>query len=1222
MLRQNRLMRIKEKICKCIAVVLVFALLPFSWIPSAKADSLSVSLGSAVEGQGIGVSWSSVPNAEHYEYTILDETTGEYYASHNVTTGTSTSIPGSFVQANHRYKVWVGAFYAVAEDNMPEGTGTTIAECAKKRKSELFGTTYKPYDETYHTVTDVYKITCKLCGSFIEYENDEYKEEHTFKNGSCTQCGQTEKLEKLSVTVSRNQSSAETGEYIGATADVSGGSGSYRFAWEVTRDGSVVSSSSEVNAEYGIIASQPGSYRFQVTVEDKQTGEKASATSGTITVSQAQCTHEEKTETLINTEYFQSTDEKHTVRRTYQISCNNPSCGEILNTHYNDTQEPHSMGPEGICTLCGYAAPTKTCGHEQTCAEKIGEELRQCNSDNEHYYVEFYQDVCANPECGIVVNPKREVISLVAHQFVDGKCACGFVEPAPACDHATTGVPEGDPVYRIVDANYHSVTTYERHRCACGAVDELREKTVQMTHRFENGVCVCGMQEPATAAPVTEPPVTQAPVTQPPAETMAPVTQPPATTQPPTEKSEEPPTAKPAATEPPVTQPPAEGACQHPSTDTMWMTSGGYTITYQSVSDTEHTMNGYMYNYCTVCSEMVGEPYPVSITQRHEANGGSVCSLCGCTNVHVHTWEDKWQGKPTYINLNVDQHRVSGMRYQECTSCGEKTAAAYAEVVIAHDFSSKGHIEAEHSDPARGHLLFDRCACGAAQYTGYSKYENCCECYGHQWGEAYEENGEWYQKCTKCKKTQKTNAPSTNGQENSACSLYGEHQYKTTMIGSHNAGGYHEIVLRCECGSEMLTRQQIVATCCECVGHLWSPEYINPETKQLTRMCTQCKTTEEIHNVYSAYLDLQREQENTNGALWKKLAVNASTYLADGRGALGITIDKLSGKTVDIIMEEAGDLAKAALYNVSSDSLLEVLMWMDIIAGTEKTASNLKLEKTRNADDTLSDYLDFLLEDVLLENEVVRETEILGKVMEGIKNANKGVQATLTILETSIDASEMAEIHQKYNSIAENYASEANRLTEIIKNARDIGYSELETAAQIVLTEITDRFYANVSETSNALTKLTQYVEDSNETTETLIPTVIQELGKKVLEPVDHALLAVNVTGWFTNVDEVAVQSQKLCTLLKMSAISEEVNYNSNIQNSKYTAEIWGALQQMGDDAACELIDRLREKDSIWLQQATLKDFGVVGNKDNVKQKLRDEKEDYQKYLDSLNSLK
>jgi hypothetical protein len=84
-----------------------------------------------------------------------------------------------------------------------------------------------------------------------------------------------------------------------------------------------------------------------------------------------------------------------------------------------------------------------------------------------------------------------------------------------------------------------------------------------------------------------------------------------------------------------------------------------------------------------------------------------------------------------------------------CTSCGDTLDEQTKVIREKHQYTIKGKPEETHYD-GLGHKITEWCVCGAAHDAGYGKKDKCCKCFGHEWGEAYEENGSWYQKCQVC----------------------------------------------------------------------------------------------------------------------------------------------------------------------------------------------------------------------------------------------------------------------------------------------------------------------------------------------------------------------------------------------------------------------------------------------------------------------------------------
>ena len=98
--------------------------------------------------------------------------------------------------------------------------------------------------------------------------------------------------DKLRVSVTAGQTSAELGEIISATASASGGDGSYKYAWKVTRNGSTVDETDFSFGEYySYTVDEEGSYVFTAYVKDGN-GTQVSSDSAAITVGDVEPVYE------------------------------------------------------------------------------------------------------------------------------------------------------------------------------------------------------------------------------------------------------------------------------------------------------------------------------------------------------------------------------------------------------------------------------------------------------------------------------------------------------------------------------------------------------------------------------------------------------------------------------------------------------------------------------------------------------------------------------------------------------------------------------------------------------------------------------------------------------------------------------------------------------------------------------------------------------------------
>ena len=359
------------------------------------------------------------------------------------------------------------------------------------------GSGYDVINASTHQYYVVYNRVCanSACGKVLEYNIIETSNQaHSFSGNKCTACGY-EKAEELSVSISRNRSSATVGEYIGASAAGKGGTGSYQYAWKATCNGGTVANGSYgSDADWGTTASKAGNWVITVTLKDTNTGKTVSASTSGITVKERVCTHANTEDTLIDTKYIKQSDSTHIIRRYYSRIC--VDCGTVLNaSFYKDKTEDHSFNASGQC-VCGFTKAS--CKHDQgSHQEYVSSRLEQINSGNEHKKVTVYRIIC--DQCSATINASTEVASIEHHSFnAAGVCACGYAKPTEKCDHANRVNEQiGNPTYVINSEKVHTKTVKVRVKCAdCGI--ELESEKISTSvekHKFVNGICACGQKE-------------------------------------------------------------------------------------------------------------------------------------------------------------------------------------------------------------------------------------------------------------------------------------------------------------------------------------------------------------------------------------------------------------------------------------------------------------------------------------------------------------------------------------------------------------------------------------------------------------------------------------------------------------------------------------------------------------------------------------------------------
>jgi len=375
-----------------------------------------------------------------------------------------------------------------------------------KTKVNIEKTSYSVENETYHLYNEIGHVVCAnaSCGKEIEPYLNSVKQNHSFSGNTCRQCGYR-KSEPLTVSVSRGQSSAEAGRTISASASAAGGSGAYHFAWKVYCNGTLMHETDYSHpSNYSYTASQAGSWTFKVYVRDKNTGEEKTAETSVISVSVPPCPHSSTKQETTRTKIVRISDSKHEVQTYYQTVC--ASCRAVLSAEsYKATVEDHRI-VNGSC-VCGYVKPA-ACKHSSSVAQKTGSRIEQYDQ-NKHCVVTVYQDVCANSQCGAVLNTGREEKKFVNHSYnSSGRCECGHVTVTTTekpCDHAASE-QVGNPVYSPKDESVHSVTRTYTYRCECGAVNRTESKTTTEKHAFSGDTCtVCGYRKPAQQGPTAVP---------------------------------------------------------------------------------------------------------------------------------------------------------------------------------------------------------------------------------------------------------------------------------------------------------------------------------------------------------------------------------------------------------------------------------------------------------------------------------------------------------------------------------------------------------------------------------------------------------------------------------------------------------------------------------------------------------------------------------------------
>ncbi len=589
------------------------------------------------------------------------------------------------------------------------------AGCSHRDTTDSFdGPYYSTYSESTHIKSYRVDKVCAnpLCGEMIDwgYRAEREEEAHSFSGNSCTLCGYT--LAELNASVSCDSGSAHVGEQIGATCHVTGGSGSYSYGWQAFRDGSLYSQSSDATTRWTLNANEAGTWSFSVKVTDRSTNAEVYASFGSITVSPAVCSHEICSDVPQSVEYLRYSDSKHEVDTTIIRFCDH--CGEIVAGPWVEKDYEEHDWNDDHCSLCGALAPTPACTHSDIVSAVIKREYANTGSNNQHTVTLTYEDTCA--VCGEVINTTRTSNETEVHHFdgdvqVDAAhphrrnrvCVdCGYIEYTGENQEYYDQCEICNPV-TVPDAEV------QEH------IHQLGNIQVEATHPSHKQYRVCDecgyveytgeIQEYYDQCEICNP------VTVPNAEVQEHI---------------------------------------HQLGDIQIEATHPNHKRYRACNEcgyVEYTgeIQEY-YDQCEVCNPA---PVPGNETQSE----------------HTHNFEKTILRKENYINQTTDVHSVTLTYCMTCTDCGTSTEEQTETITENHTYTSKGHIESKHKE-GLGHATFDRCTCGAVQYTGYEKYNNCCECYGHNWKTAYEnDDGRWFHQCGRCGKQEETQKSSDHNNE-------------------------------------------------------------------------------------------------------------------------------------------------------------------------------------------------------------------------------------------------------------------------------------------------------------------------------------------------------------------------------------------------------------------------------------------------------------------------
>ena len=1000
------------------------------------------------------------------------------------------------------------------------------SECTHESTSKKYApTTYEPENKDTHTMIRRFDVVCDYCSAVIPLRTSESYElnrtertkglAHNFVGKTCAECGYV-KADELTLTLQRGQSSAKVGETITASASISGGSGTYKLRWKVYCDDICMNddvtgawiSAKEHSASY--TTDRAGSWYFEASVSDSE-GESVTATTRTISVTTDECQHDYQTiEQADKLEYIKVNDVQHRVNHYYASVCT--LCGDVKNTWIREEFMPHSFDADGKCICGAIKEEDPECVHEWKSVSS-DTKIEQSNLNDrmeKHKVTTVYSDVCT--KCGSLGN--HEIVEYVAHLFDEnGNCACGYVKVTEECDHATIGIPEGDPIIKYIDDATHSVTTYERHQCACGQVNELREVTVQAPHTFENGYCVCGAHKHSfekhhISTTYVNPSNTQHTVTE-------------------------------------VSQQICSTCSEKlPEEVTTRQETHSFTSkriaepTYTNVNDNQHKVTEIYQKTCSVCGYQAKETKtwnqnhtfsePTIDSIHDTAKGGHLvtakCSIC--------------KAEKTFYGALAS--------CDQCNSSGAQLPSTAGPYSCTFTGNHQWEVRYEVSHPHKAYL---QCTvCNEKKETDTDSYlpgkaVNCCDCNGHTLGDVYRDKNtrKYYRRCTSCKvySIEVTPDPSLKAYYDVM-----DQQARTKTM-SENFPGKSDFRSSswthvADKATDTLTNKGFVAT-------KEGLEAVSEKGKTISNAITDGITgdmwEQQQAEIWEELIRQMLTNEYKQSGNTYDDAVDTLKNISD---SIGISDDAVSGVGKYYIN----------LYETACDNLLKSYKsLLEQLPDEQKALLNNQIQDIENIKKTYEDEKNTL-------DETSESFKAFGTAMNILESLASGASAK----------AEVAQRNQEYAAMMLDSVNNLDKLNSIITAARRTGNTALLTAALTVRTELTNQLENGINQYTEGVAFLFSSSLAGGETvaSKTIDDALNLLPGMKELE------FAAKVASKVVNWGEAYDSAEELMTLQVMNA-NMNIYTALEKSDSSTMAELWGYLQVRGCDAANDFLQKYED---------------------------------------------
>ncbi|MDO5377202.1 MAG: fibronectin type III domain-containing protein [Clostridia bacterium] len=521
---------------------------------SAQDAALALTVGEAISGKPLTVSWNEIAGADHYQYSARDLTTDAALCN-ETTAGTTFTLEGANVAADHEYKLWAAAFDA---DGLMLTQATSQVTATKPEVKLVLNVgaaiggqtliaTWNEIEDADHyqynirnlsTDTPIWgeagqstQIPSLMLNGILVDDNVEYKIWVGAFDASGAMMAQTTQTVKTSAAQSNPMNLSYSGTPL-AGVDLAMAwsklTDAVRYEYslrDVTTNTSIYSREKTEAAYFTI----PGakleanhSYRFWVGAIGESGAEPDGNHQGSVSFTVVQCPHgsaAHKNEVATRTSI---SDTQHRVVTKYDLYCT--YCDTVLEKGKTEEyDEKHSFDENGNCMLCGYEQPlavtVKADAQSGWTGDMLGADAVVSGGSGSYTY---YWEVYRNKEKVDYTTDARDRYTYTANEEGQWKFvvlvtdkeddetfwAESAVIEVKKCDHAPVSEEISDR--RKIEHNdqkTHVVVKTMHVTCACGEVDKTEEvrETVEHTkgsasnktghpHRKYYVCTVCGQE--------------------------------------------------------------------------------------------------------------------------------------------------------------------------------------------------------------------------------------------------------------------------------------------------------------------------------------------------------------------------------------------------------------------------------------------------------------------------------------------------------------------------------------------------------------------------------------------------------------------------------------------------------------------------------------------------------------------------------------------------------